>query len=143
MSSIHIAPGIDLDEAELQWDFVRASGPGGQNVNKVATAVQLRWDVGATSVLNDEIKARLHKLAGSRMTADGVLLIESRSTRSQIRNRELALGELITLVRQATVRPKTRRATKPTASSQATRVARKVRRGQTKALRRPVRRDDE
>lgn len=143
MSTIHIAPGINLDEVELQWEFVRASGPGGQNVNKVATAVQLRWDVAATAALNDEVKARLRKLAGSRMTAEGMLLIESRATRSQVRNREVALAELVTLVRQATKRPKTRRATKPTASSQQARVARKVRRGQTKAWRRPVWRDDE
>ncbi len=143
MSLLHLAPGIEVDEGELDWEFVRAAGPGGQNVNKVATAVTLRWDVAATQALPDEVKARLRKLAGSRMTESGVLIVESRATRSQLRNRELALAELATLVRRAAVRPKTRRATKPTAASQQERLARKAQRSRIKSLRRGVRDHDE
>lgn len=142
MSLVHLAPGIEVEESEFDWDFVRASGPGGQNVNKVATAVTLRWDVAATAALSDEVKTRLHKLAGSRMTNDGLLIVESRATRSQLRNRELALAELAGLVRRATIRPKSRRPTKPTAASQQARLARKTQRSRIKHLRRPVR-DDE
>jgi ribosome-associated protein len=140
---IHIAPGIGLDENELQWEFVRASGPGGQNVNKVATAVQLRFDAAHSSSLPEEVRNRLLRLAGNRLTDDGVLVIDARRYRTQVRNREDALAQLTELIRKATVRPKVRRRTKPTAASQEERLARKVRRSQTKANRRPVHRDDE
>ena len=139
---IHVAPGIDLDENELDFEFVRASGPGGQNVNKVATAVQLRFDVAQSQALPDEVKARLRRLAGQRMTDEGVLLIEARATRSQTRNREAALEQLVALIRQATIQPKTRRKTRPTAASKQERLAAKTRRSQAKAQRRPVTRDD-
>ena len=140
---IHVAPGIDLDENELAFEFVRASGPGGQNVNKVATAVQLRFDVARSPALPEDVRARLMKLAGQRVTDEGVLIIESRATRSQARNREAAVEQLIELIRQAAIRPKSRRKTRPTAASQQKRIARKARRGRIKSLRRPVRRDDE
>lgn len=139
---IHVAPGIDLDENELIFEFVRASGPGGQNVNKVATAVQLRFDV-ARSSLPDEVKARLRQIAGQRMTDEGVLVIEARGTRSQTRNREAAVEQLIALIRQATIRPKLRHKTRPTRASQEERLASKGRRSQIKTQRRPVSRDDE
>lgn len=139
---IHVAPGIDLDENDLIFEFVRASGPGGQNVNKVSSAVQLRFDV-AHATLPEDVRQRLIKLAGQRITDDGVLIIDSRATRSQIRNREAAVAQLVDLIRQATIRPKSRFKTRPTASSQRERVERKTQRGRTKSLRRPVRRDDE
>ena len=140
---IHVAPGIDLDENELDFEFVRASGPGGQNVNKVATAVQLRFDVAHSPSLPEDVRARLMKLAGQRITDDGVLIIDSRSTRSQARNREAAVEQLVDLIRQAAIRPKNRYKTRPTAASQRERLERKAQRSRIKELRRPVRRDDE
>jgi ribosome-associated protein len=141
--SIHVAPGIDLDERELQWDFVRSSGPGGQNVNKVATAVQLRFDVAHSPALPEDVRARLVKAAGKRMTEDGVLVIEARETRSQARNREAALAQLAILIRHAAIRPKRRRKTQPTAASVQRRLASKTQRSQVKTGRQPVRRDDD
>jgi len=140
---IHVAPGIDLDENELHFDFVRSSGPGGQNVNKVATAVQLRFDVVHSPALPDDVRARLVKLAGQRMTVDGVLVLDARTTRSQSRNREAAIEQLVELIRKAAIPPKNRRKTKPTAASKHERLEHKAQRGKTKALRRPVRRDDD
>lgn len=140
---IHVAPGIDLDENALIFDFVRSSGPGGQNVNKVSTAVQLRFDVANSSAFSDDVRARLTKLAGQRMTDEGVLIIEARSTRSQTRNREAAVEQLIELIRKAAIPPKNRRKTRPTAASQIERREHKAQRSRTKSLRRPVRRDDE
>jgi ribosome-associated protein len=133
---IHVAPGIDLDENELVWEFVRASGPGGQNVNKVATAVQLRFNAAASPALSDEVRTRLTRLAGQRMTDDGILIIEARATRSQTRNREAALTQLIDLIRRAAIRPKARRKTRPTAASQEERLARKRQHSRIKQLRR-------
>jgi ribosome-associated protein len=140
---IHVAPGIDLDENELVFEFVRASGPGGQNVNKVETAVQLRYDVVHSPALPEDVRARLIKFAGQRVTDEGVLIIDSRATRSQTRNREAAVEQLIDLIRKAAIPPKSRRKTRPTLASQQERRERKARRSRIKSLRRPVRRDDE
>jgi ribosome-associated protein len=109
---IPISDTIGIDEREIDERFVRASGPGGQNVNKVATAVELRFDVAASS-LPAEIKARLVKLAGSRMTTGGVLVLDSREHRTQAQNRQAARARLVSLIRRAAVRPKKRRPTRP------------------------------
>lgn len=138
---IEITPSIQIDERELQIDFVRASGPGGQNVNKVATAAQLRFDVKRSS-LPEEVKARLSQLAGSRMTTDGELLIEARRYRTQEQNREDAIRRFVELVRKALVRPKARKKTKPTPASREERLKEKKRRGEIKKMRqRAVERD--
>ena len=131
---IPVADGIEIDEREISERFVRASGPGGQNVNKVATAVELRFDVSASS-LPEEVKRRLTTLAGARLTADGVLLIDSREHRTQARNREAARKRLIVLIRQAARRPKKRRATRPTTGSKEHRLQSKRRRSEIKKLR--------
>ena len=109
---IQITDTIALDARDLDERFVRASGPGGQNVNKVATAVELRFDVRGSS-LPPDVKARLMRLAGSRLTGDGVLLLDSREHRTQARNREAARARLVALIQQAAVRPRTRTPTKP------------------------------
>jgi len=131
---IPIADGIELDESEISERFVRASGPGGQNVNKVATAVELRFDVAASS-LPEEIKQRLTTLAAGRLTTDGVLLIDSREHRTQARNREAARERLMALIRQAVPRPKKRRATRPPKGSREHRLQSKRRRSEIKKLR--------
>ena len=131
---IEITPSLQIDERDLQIDFVRASGPGGQNVNKVATAAQLRFDV-RTSALPEEVKARLIRLASNRITGEGVLLIEARRFRTQEQNRADALQRFVALVRKALVAPKARRKTKPTAVSKEERLKEKKRRGEIKKLR--------
>ena len=136
---IRVTDNISLAETELEWQFIRASGPGGQNVNKVSSAVELRFDVARTRRLNSEIKSRLRKLAGHRMSAEGVLVIQARRYRSQARNREDALERLVTLVRSATRPPKVRKATKPTAAAKRKRVEDKKKRAILKSRRGPVR----
>lgn len=132
---IHITDSISLDEREIQEDFVRASGPGGQNVNKVSTAVQLRFDVARSPSLPETVRERLTTLAGRRMTNDGVLIIEAERFRSQIRNREDALQRLVALILEATAVETPRLATRPTLASKKRRLESKQRRGDTKRLR--------
>jgi ribosome-associated protein len=139
---LQVTPTIALKESELDEQFVRASGPGGQNVNKVATAVQLRFDVDRSPSLSDELKQRLRTIAGSRMTADGVLVIDARRHRTQADNRQDARQRLAELIRQAAVRPKRRRKTRPTAASKEQRLTIKRKRADTKQGRRQVDRDD-
>jgi ribosome-associated protein len=131
---IEITPSLQIDERELEIDFVRASGPGGQNVNKVATAAQLRFDVRASS-LPEEAKARLMHLAGSRVTSEGVLLIEAKRFRTQEQNREDAIQRFAELVRKSLVKPKARRKTRPTQASKEERLKEKKRRGEIKKMR--------
>ena len=132
---IQITPALSIDEAEINFNFIRSSGPGGQNVNKVATAVQLRFDIHNSPSLASDIKGRLIRLAGNRVNADGILLIEAKRFRTQEANREDAILRFIELVRKASVKPKKRVKTKPTRSSQEKRLMEKKRRGETKKTR--------
>ena len=132
---IRVNAQIELDEREIQEDFVRASGPGGQNVNKVSTAVQLRFDVAHSPSLPDPVRARLIKLAGRRLTLEGVLIIEAERYRSQRRNRDDALERLLALIREACEVETPRRPTRPTLASKKRRLDSKQRRGETKKLR--------
>ena len=132
---IRVAPRIEIDERELQESFVRASGPGGQNVNKVETAVQLRFDAAASPGLPDDVKERLRGIAGSRMTSEGVVIIVAQRFRTQDRNREDARERLFELLRKAAVRPLARRPTRPTLGSQKRRLEGKSHRAGIKKLR--------
>jgi ribosome-associated protein len=134
---IRIDDQISIEESELEETFIRASGPGGQNVNKLASAVQLRFDVRASPSLPEAVRARLERLAGRRLTRQGVLVITAQRHRTQERNRRDARDRLIDLIRRAGVAPTPRRATKPTAGAHEHRLASKKRRGSIKDLRRP------
>jgi ribosome-associated protein len=128
---LEILSSVQIDERDLQIDFVRASGPGGQNVNKVATAAQLRFDVRGSSLPAD-VRERLIRLAGNRLTTEGVLLIEARRFRTQEQNRADALNRFAELVRKALIPPKPRKRTKPSAASKAERLQAKKKRGEIK-----------
>jgi ribosome-associated protein len=132
---IPISDSMAIDEREVEERFVRASGPGGQNVNKVASAVQLRFNVFSSS-LPDDVKLRVMRLAGSRLTDDGVVIIDSRAHRTQAQNRDAARERLADLVRRALVAPKTRRKTRPTKAAREKRLDTKKRRSGVKPLRR-------
>ena len=129
--ALNITPTLVIDDAEIEERFVRASGPGGQNVNKVATAVQLRYDL-ERSALPPDVRERLRAIAGSRVTDDGVLVIDARAHRTQLQNREDARIRLAELIRRALVRPKKRQKTRPSKAAKERRLESKKRRAETK-----------
>ena len=135
---IRVTRTIAIDENEIQEEFIRASGPGGQNVNKAATAVQLRFDVANSSSLPDEVRKRLRSLARKRINEEGVLVIDARRYRSQKANRRDAMERLVRLIRKAAQKPRIRRKTKPTLASKIRRLEDKQHRAKTKRLRRPI-----
>lgn len=139
---IRITPTIAIKESEIEQRFIRASGPGGQNVNKVATAVQLRFNVAKSLTLPDGLRSRLISLAGRRISEEGVLVIDARRFRTQERNRQDAINRLVKLLQKAAVTPKPRRKTKPTAASQHRRIQSKRRRAAIKRARAPVPRNE-
>lgn len=132
---LHVTDTLALADWELTESFMRASGPGGQNVNKVSTAVELRFEAERSPHLAPPVKARLKRLAGRKWTAEGAIVIQVDETRSQARNREIARERLVEMIRAALVAPKRRIATKPTLGSQRRRLAAKAGRGEVKALR--------
>jgi ribosome-associated protein len=127
-----VAPGIVIPDEELEWKFIRSSGPGGQNVNKVSSAVQLRFLLPLNGTLSAAVRNRLRRLAGQKLIDDGSILIQARSERSQERNRQEALGRLGALIQAALIEPKIRKKTKPTRASKERRIDSKKRRGSTK-----------
>ena len=135
---LKITPEIAVSDDEIVLQFVRASGPGGQHVNKVATAVQLRFDVAGSPSLPAEVRTRLRSIAGRRLTEGGILVIDARRFRTQERNRQDAIERLVTLIRRAAQRPKPRKKTRPSAGARQRRLEEKRRRGETKLLRRRV-----
>jgi ribosome-associated protein len=132
---IQAPPVVSIDEREIEERFIRASGPGGQNVNKLSTAVQLRFDVRRSPSLTDDVRARLERIAGRQLTRDGVLVITAQRHRTQDMNRKDARARLLDLIRRAAVVPKKRRATGPSPGSKRRRLERKIRRGALKKLR--------
>ena len=130
---IEVTPAISLQDGELTWKAVRASGPGGQHVNKTSTAIELRFDARGSPSLPEDVKARLEKLAGSRCTHDGVIVLFAQGSRSQEMNRQDAVERLVELIRRATERPKPRKATKPTYASKLRRLQGKASRSGVKA----------
>jgi ribosome-associated protein len=140
---LQITPAIVIRDSEIELEFIHASGPGGQHVNKAASAVQLRFDIRNSPSLPDDVRERLKRLAGSRVTEDGVLIITARRFRSQERNRQDAIDRLVELIYNAAEKPKPRRKTKPSRAAKRRRLDAKRRRGQVKHWRRPVSRLDE
>ncbi len=136
MGTIRVNRAVALDERDISWTSVRSSGPGGQNVNKVSTAVQLRFTTRGVRPLPPDTQRRLERIAGSRMAADGTLTVVAQRFRTQERNRQDAFGRLIDLIHRASQAPRPRKPTKPTAGSRERRLARKRRQSQTKQMRR-------
>jgi ribosome-associated protein len=139
---VEVSPAVIIPDSDLSLSFVRSSGPGGQNVNKVASAVQLRFDLAGSTALEEPVKSRLRALAGRRLTDDGALLIIARNHRTQEQNRREAFERLADLIQRALIVPKARKATKPTRASRERRLDHKTRQQRTKGLRKTVRWDD-
>ena len=135
---LRITPSLAIDEDEISFDFVTASGPGGQNVNKVASAAQLRFDAANCAALNQALRERLRRIAGRRMTKDGVIVIQAQRFRSQEQNRRDALDRLVTLLASAAVAPKPRRKTRPTRAAKERRLTAKRHQSERKRTRRPA-----
>jgi ribosome-associated protein len=140
---IQVTPHIQLHERDLTFDFIRASGPGGQHVNKVSTAVQLRFHARQSSSLSPEVFVRLKRLAGKRITEEGVLIIQARRYRSQEKNRQDAIQRLVAMIRKASEKPKPRKKTRPTRASKERKLAAKQLRGRLKKTRQRVLRTDD